>query len=245
MKKIIALGLIALTLSACGGGGNGLGGCGSCGGGLTHSQVAAMFVNDLNATGLYDVSVAKTYTEQSGYIVIYDYDLNEYDAVEISYFDPYFDNAASFLESDIGSLYDLTPLAGNRYYDWYTGLTFEKVQSTSKDLEKYAALAQEKVIKSRAENVAAKFGLSVERSKDVVRLAMAWKQSGGKELSDKQQDSFAKELLGFSITDAKAAAQQKEAGNSNALDSLVEKAALTNDTSPENVRQIIDQYFAK
>ncbi|OFZ11393.1 MAG: hypothetical protein A2Z20_07665 [Bdellovibrionales bacterium RBG_16_40_8] len=238
MKKIIVLSLAILTLGACSKQHHNSGG-------LTHSEVAAMFVSDLNATGLYNVSIAKTYTEQAGYIVIYDYDLNEYDAVEISYFDPYYDNAATFLEYDTGSIYDLTPLYGNRYYDWYTGLTFEKVQSTSKDLEKYAALAQEKVIKSRAENVAAKFGLSVERSKDVVRLAMAWQKSGGKELAAKDQDSFSKELLGFSISDAKKAVTEKESGNSRPLDSLIEKAALTNETTPENVRQIIDQYFTK
>ncbi|OFZ11395.1 MAG: hypothetical protein A2Z20_07675 [Bdellovibrionales bacterium RBG_16_40_8] len=131
----------------------------------------------------------------------------------------------------------------DQYRDPGSGLTFEKINATSKDLEKISGLAEQKVVQMRAQNVAARFGLSTERSQDVVRLAIAWQKDGGKELTDNVQDSYAKEMLGFSITEAKSAIKKSESGNTEGLDDLVKKAALANDITPEQVKQLIDFYI--
>jgi hypothetical protein len=271
MKKIlrnIFYGVSFILLAACGAGG----GYGSGAAGYTHNELAVLFVDELNATGVYDVTLAKDSTDQFNYVVVYDHDYDSYDAINISGYKPG-DNILDFMESRSGgSFYDLDLIPG--YYSWDTyesydsfcscwvtdvrqvwvetryrdrssGLTFEKVSGSSKDLETYAAIAEEAVISNRAESVASKFGLSVDRSKDVVRLAMAWQKAGGKDLTAKDQDSFSKELLGFSITEAKSASQKAATGNKKAMDDLVEEAALANGTSPENIRQIVDTYFVK
>jgi hypothetical protein len=269
MKKILKHSLYAvaaLVIAACGGGnGNGAPG-------YTHNELAALFVDQLNATGVYSVTLAKDSTLQYNYIVVYDADFNTYDAINISAYSPGQDIIA-FMNANSGtSFYDLDLLPGHyelepydyydsycdcfindvrevyvptRYRDRVSGLTFEKQSGNSKDLETYAAIAEENVVTNRAENVASKFGLSVDRSKEVVRLAMAWQKAGGKDLTAKDQDSFSKELLGFSITEAKSAAKNANAGDKKAMDVLVEEAALANGTSPENIRQIVDTYFVK
>jgi hypothetical protein len=258
MKKVM-LAIATLALVACGGGGGNGDGAPSLG--LTHNQLADLFVTALNSTGAYDVSLAKSSTLHDNFIVIYDYDLQEYDAVNISGWTPGTDPAVYVDGSYAIAYYDLDVLPAHyeydydvfgdlvstwiptRYQDYYTGYVFEKTGTTSKDLLKLSALAEEEVVGNRAEAVATKFGLSVDRSKEVVRLAMAWKKAGGKDLTAKDQDSFSQEMLGFSITEAKSAVKQNLAGDTAALDSLVEKAAETNETTPENVRQIISTYI--
>ena len=272
MKKLFILSAIALAaLSGCTSGGNGNGSPGTpTTPSLTHNQLAELFVRELNADGTYSVNLAKDSTLQTNYIVIYDIDLDEYDAVNIDTYAPgvdpvtYIESAAAAIFFDLDVIpahYEYEPYSyydyycdcyltdvrevyiPTRYRDRFSGLVFEKINSTNKDLHKIAALAEEKVVLSRAENVASRFGLSVDRSKEVVRLAMAWKKAGGKNLTAKDQDAFSKELLGFSITEAKKASENYLAGDKASLDQLVEKAAESNSTSPENVRQVISEYF--
>lgn len=271
MKKIILAAFAATALTACGGGGGNGNGSPSTptSPALTHNQLAEHFVNQLNATGLYDVDLAKSSTLRSNFIVIYDHDLDSYDAINIDNYAPGMD-VLDYVDNNAGRFYyDLDVLPGHyewepydrydswcecwvtdtrevwiptRYRDRWSGFVFEKIKSSSKDLETFAALAEEATIANRAESVATKFGLSVDRSREVVRLAMAWQKQGGKNLTDKDQDAFSKELLGFSITEAKAAAKSAAEGNVKAMDQLIEEAAITNSTSPEHVRQIIGAF---
>ncbi|OFZ11394.1 MAG: hypothetical protein A2Z20_07670 [Bdellovibrionales bacterium RBG_16_40_8] len=237
MKKLLVLATMSLLFTACGSSHNN-------GHYYTHAELASLFVSELNLYGGYDVSLVKTYSDQTGYIVIYDYDFHEYNAIYVNSYLPGVDDPAYYLTHYGDAYYNLIPIGYNDYYDVYTGLIFEKVQSTPKDLEKYAALAEQKMVNKRADRVAAQFGLSVERSKEVVRLAVAWQKDGGKSLPDKVQDSYAKDLLGFTITDAKNAVTEKEAGNAKPLNELIKTAADQNDQTPEMLQQIISKYFS-
>ena len=237
MKKLVGISIFCFLFIGCSGGGH-------HGYSYSHAELAQRFVSALNTTGYYDVSLTKTYTYHAGYIVIYDYDLNEYDAIYVNDFIPGYDDPSYYLSHYGDAYYDLIPVGFNDYYDPYSGLTFEKVNATSKDLEKFAALAEQKVINMRAKHVATEFGLSMERSKDIVSLAMAWQKAGGKDLPEQAQDSYAKEILGFTITSAKNAVNERNAGNTKPLDDLIGKAAEKNDQTPEMINQIISKYFS-
>lgn len=274
MKNTVILAM-AFVMAACGGG-NGSGGAVS---GLNHNQLAQAFVDKLNTSGKYSVTLAKTNTLKYDYIVIYDQATDSYNAVNIGSYDVNQD-AAQYLETVGGthtdldvlpahyetqtrtkyeSKYDVTNIYGDyvgcscyitivedvyiptRYRDRRADITFENTASAPKDLEKFAALAQTAVIQSRAEKLSERLGLSVDRSQEVVRLSMAWERAGGKDLSAKDQDAFSQEMLGFSITDAKKALTESAQGSSASMDQLIDQAALVNQTSPENVRQIIGE----
>lgn len=235
-----------------------------------HKKLAESFVSALNASGEYTVQLVKTFTNQTDYIVILDADTNEYRAVDIGDFKAGDDvvqyiNSATIYEDldfipgyytyDVYEYYDLDcecyltdvdqTWHETTYRDRWTGMSFEKANETPKDIALYAEVAEETIVSSRALGVSEKFGLSVDRSKDVVRLAMAWERAGGKDLTNKDQDAFSQEMLGFSITEAKGAIKAKAEGVDEPLENLIERAAETNDTTPEHVKSLIDTYIGQ
>lgn len=127
-----------------------------------------------------------------------------------------------------------------RYRDIPSQLTFEKIDATPKDLEKMAALKEAAEMSAVSEKLQTSFGLSQERSMEVARLTAAWNKAGGKNLTVNEHDSFSKDVLGFTITEGKNAIQS---GNVTSINSLIEKAAITNGTSQENVREIIKSFM--
>ena len=127
MKKLFILSAIALAaLSGCTSGGNGNGSPGTpTTPSLTHNQLAELFVRELNADGTYSVNLAKDSTLQTNYIVIYDIDLDEYDAVNIDTYAPgvdpvtYIESAAAAIFFDLDVIpahYEYEPYS---YYDYY------------------------------------------------------------------------------------------------------------------------------
>lgn len=132
-----------------------------------------------------------------------------------------------------------------RYRDRATDVVFEKAVTSVKDLEKFGALAEAMVIDNRAERLSDRLGLSVDRSREVVRLSMAWDRSGGKDLSARDQDAFSQEMLGFSITDAKKAMKDFSQGSNRSMEQLLDKAAAVNETTPENIQQMIGEIIGQ
>ena len=253
MRKSILVLFVLLVLTACGNSYS----PGSGGEDLSHSSLGGLFVSLLNTSGQYEVEMAKRRTLQYDFIVIYDHNLNEYLAIDIGDFEKGM-NAVSYLNNPENTVYrDLEFTPGHFAYDpflhnerWFPDtfyhpeedLLFEKSQISSKDLEKFAALAEEKVVSIRADSLARRFGLSVDRSKEVVRLSMVWQRRGGKDLSDFEIDLFSTEILGFSITEAKLANAKYLEGDSSALEGLIRKAAIANESSPDNMRSNISQF---
>jgi hypothetical protein len=241
MKKFLVTLALTIALVGCGGGGNG--GYGPGGGGLDHNDLAVAFVNAMNFDG-YDVDLAKSETIQFGYIVVYDYDFGTYDAYDIYGWQPGVD-PSSFIAgtSFYGDL--LFDPFSNIYTDFFTGIQFEKSEESVKDVSLLAELAEEAVVSENAKFISEKFGLSVERSKDIVRIGHAWQKQGGKDMTTKDQDAFAKEMLGFTITEALDAVQKKNEGSLDALEDLIGKAAETNETTPEHVKTLISEFIGE
>ncbi|RME18557.1 MAG: hypothetical protein D6797_00150 [Bdellovibrio sp.] len=244
MRKIknIFLTLVTLSFTACGGGG---GGSVSTGGRyMTHAEVAQDFVYRLNVDAGFDVELVKTNTAYSDYIVVYDWDLGTYDAYYIGDYVPG-ENVISYLNLyDSSFYYDLDPIGGGYYQDYYTGVVFEKVQNgSSKNLMQMAAIKEMVQIDKAAKTLEAEYGLSKDRSREVAQLAVQIANAPKGSLTDEDYDNFAKEILGSSITEFQEAIKKSMEGDKSDLDSLLEVAADVNGVSPEAVDQIVSDIF--
>ena len=95
-----------------------------------------------------------------------------------------------------------------------------------------------------AATVAAEFGLSETRSLEVAKIAQAWNSAAGScAMTDADADVFAQEILGVSISEAKAAYQSSVEGDTASMNALIDVAADTNGTSPEHVNKLIEKVF--
>lgn len=268
MKNLLLTALVTLNLIACNSGGNGGGSAGGPGTpSYTHNELASKFVSELNLDPDFDVTLVKSSTLQADYIVIYDPYTDSYDSINIDLYNPAYDNAADYYynNSDV-SFYDLDVIPGHyetyvdydpitddyvvydewvptRYQDYYTGITFEKTASTPKDLAKVAAIKEVAELDKKAKFLSSNFGLSLERGKEVARLAAHWKKASLKGMTDKEQDNFSTELLGFSITQGKTAVESSLGGSSQALSDLVEQAAAKNGITPEHASKLMSKVF--
>jgi len=271
MKSLLLVALLTLGFFSCKGGGNGNGTAS-----LSHNQLASRFVNNLNLDQDFNVSLVKSSTNQSNYIVIYDPHTQSYDAINIASYDPNSNNASTYYYNNSYRAYNNLWLDGGHYesYDtwdylytdsygdevygyethtrwvpaqyihWGTGITFEKSAATKKDLAKVSALVEEIELDKTAQFLSSdKFGLSLERAKNVARLALNWKKASKKGMTDAEHDNFSTELLGFSITAAKAATKKSIEGDSVDLKKLIKDAAKANDITPEHANGLMTQIF--
>jgi hypothetical protein len=145
--------------------------------------------------------------------------------------------------NDYKFYYDLIPIGYNEYEDWSTGIIFEKTAPTPKDRLKMAALEEGLLIKKAANTLTAQFGLSQERSQEVAKLAVVWQKTPKERMSDADHDRFAKDILGHSITDLKAAVAKKSNGDSSSLKKMISDTAEMNGVSPEHMNDIISGVF--
>jgi hypothetical protein len=77
----------------------------------------------------------------------------------------------------------------------------------------------------------------------VARLSAHWSKASIKGMTSAEQDSFSTELLGFSITAGKKAAQAAVEGDASQLDSLIESAAAQNNITPEHASKVMTKVF--
>jgi hypothetical protein len=265
MKRLLTAfaALLALStfITACGGsGGNGDGAPG-----YTHNQLAELFVQKLNASGDFEVQLAKSSTQRDGYIVVLDRSTNEYNAYNINGYSPEQDAVIFIGSTNQYSDLDYIPGYYQQYYssrydygcecyvssnysvyvsatyrDRATGIVFEKTSGTPKDRMKLAALKEAFTVQNMASTLSANYGLSAERSQEVAKTTFLWQQQPKERMTDADHDRFAKEILGHSITDYKAAAQKASAGDRSALNQLIEDSARANGITAEDANQIVN-----
>lgn len=224
----LAIGVIVV---ACGGGGGGTS--------LTYAQ---RWVRSLNADDPFSTyTLVKDPTSQKGYIVVSTG--TEYRAVYMDgYLSSPYTNYADYFNNESIWVYS----SGNGYYKDFWGNLYETTQSSTKDLEKAAALVEELQADKVAETLANDYGLSEKRSLQVARLTMEWnKLSKKRSVTDADADAFSTQVLGFSLSDGiKAVRRAEKEGKKDKLDALIERAAQTNGISPEHVNDLIEK-FAK
>lgn len=272
MKNLALFILLAIFVFSCRSGGNGGGAPG-----YTHNQLAETFVARLNLDYDFNVTLVKSSTLQEDYIVIYDPYTGTYDAIDIRYYNPSYDNAANYYytyssnhyfgltrvdahyeysyETYISG-YDyygypiysqelITTWVPTRYHDYYTGVTFEKTNSTPKDLAKMAALKEVAEIEKKAKFLSSSqgLGLSLERAKEVARLMNTWRKSSLKSMTEKELNKYSTELLGFTVSGAKEAMNSSFSGDSTKLNELVNIAAEKNGITPEHATKLLNKAF--
>ncbi len=268
MKKLLVVCSTFVLAVSCGGGGNGDGAAG-----FNHNELVQEFVGRLNLSSDHSVTVVKSSTKQFNFLVVKDAVTGEFNALTIDNWNIGIDAVEWFENNANRFYYDLVKIPGYydtywadesytdawgdtytqsvlksvwvapKYYDDGSGLFFEKVETQSKDLEKAAAFAERLSISNNAKKLQDQFGLSKSRATELSRLTLKWQKAGGKTLTDADQDAFAKEALGVSITDAKAALQKSYEGNTKELSEVIKTMASTNSISPEHMEEILFELF--
>ena len=120
-------------------------------------------------------------------------------------------------------------------------MTFSEVQGSTKDLEKIAAFNEIYKVNKMQELLTYDFGLSEKRSAKVAKLVLNWKKvSKSRSMSNADADAFSSRLIGVNINEAKTAYKKSLAGEDSSLDSLINKAAEVNGTSPENMKNFFE-----
>ncbi len=234
--KATTLALASATiLAACGGGG----GSTSTGGVYyTHEQLAEEFVARAYGDAGIDAKLVKTNTQQYNYIVVYDRDLNTYDAYWIGGYNVG-ENIYNYISRNNSKMfYDLDYVGGNLYKDYYSGITFTETSASTKDLGKLAAIKQQLKIKKSAEKLKAQYGLNDTTAIKAARIAVS--VANNPNMSKSALDNAAKELTGSTITQFQAAMKKSAEGDSKALSSLIDNAAKLNGVGPEHMNQILE-----
>jgi flagellar biosynthesis/type III secretory pathway protein FliH len=114
----------------------------------------------------------------------------------------------------------------------------------SVDMEKLAALKEQHFLNQMASQLEVKFGLSAERSSELATVVHQFNQlAGTRELTDKDANAFAKEIIGTSLKDVDAAVRASLKGNSEMLNVMIDDIATHNQTSTEKVNAMISQIF--
>ncbi|MBF0361235.1 MAG: hypothetical protein HQK49_09500 [Oligoflexia bacterium] len=237
-KKYFAINLILIFVISI------LSGC--------HSWEANRFMDELNKFLVVFDSSATMVKEHGStdatknYIVVRQDGTDNYVAYNLdlykgtmSYYDFYQKAGATDLISD------LVPNGGGTYLSPSTGLIFEESNSTAKDLEKYGAAIESLKLHHKGESLAAEFALSEERGIEIAKMIDHMNTiSKRRALTESDLDVISTKVLGVKSADVQRAYMNKLEGNgSSDLDSLLEKAAKINRTSPEAINYIFNTIF--
>ncbi len=252
--KLLIIMLATLSLVACKSGSGSSSGGTSTGGGTssgpiiisptyTHSDLATDFVDALNYDLDYDVELVKTYTLQTDFIVVYDYDLDSYDAYDLSGY-TYGEDIGYYLEDyEYSFYYDLDDIGGNYYEDYITGIQFSKAKMTPSDSAKAQELIDGIKVKKATEQLTVQFGLAPKRAKEIAGLAMQLSTADKSKMTVYQYDQYSKAILGSTFNEVKTALEDKLSGNNKSLDKVFSKAAKTNGISKNSVSKLADLFI--
>jgi hypothetical protein len=162
-------------------------------------------------------------------------------------YDEYYDEDCDCYETE---RYSYEVYVGERYVDtshWYTyysgnGFRFENTSSGSKDLETVAALKEEAAEKFIAFKLKSEFSLSTNRAEELAKLANRYqKLENSRELTSPEKDKFAMEALGVSMNQVESALKAKAEGSESHYQQLLETAAKTNNTTPEQIGKFFNE----
>jgi hypothetical protein len=248
MKKNKILSLLlsvaVSTIVACGGGGGG-----SSNGGtiyFTHAELANEFVYRLNVDLGYDVELVKTNTIQYDYIVVYDYDLDTYDAYDLTFYNPG-ENLSNYLyDNENYFYYELDyDFASNIYTDYWSGVEFSRTSMTPQDARKANALVEQIKVNKAKDVLSIEFGLSNQRATEVAGLAVQLNSMDKSHLTVVEYNRFSKAIVGSSIDDLQAAAIAELEGDNSAIESAYAKAAEVNGSSKAHMKKLINSMMMK
>lgn len=125
-----------------------------------------------------------------------------------------------------------------------TSLAMNYADNGTVDMEKLASLKEQHYLNQMSEQLRARFALSADRAKDIAVVAHQFnKLAGTRELTDKDANVFAVEVIGKNLKDIETAVTKSLKGESEDFKSMLNDIAKHNETSPENVNKIIGEIF--
>lgn len=157
----------------------------------------------------------------------------------------------SFCDCYVNNGYYESYWVGQRWVDnsywtaYYSkgGFLFDNTSARSKDLELIAAMdesAGEKYVSSKLKS---QFSLSTNRADELAKtLTRYQKLENVRELTDSEKNLFAKDAFGVSMAEFEKAVKDKGLGREESYKKLLEKAAETNQTTPEKIGSFFDEY---
>lgn len=123
-------------------------------------------------------------------------------------------------------------------------LLFSETSVTNKDTLKKAAVVEQYLIVEMAKQVKGKFGLSAERSLQVAKAANHFrKQVSARALTAEDTQAYAEEIVGSNFNAIGKAFEASMKGDVSSLNSIMEKAAQKNGTTPEKMTEIVTKLF--
>ena len=242
MRKLLSLltTLTLLTLWGCGGGDGGTNVSGTIS--YTHDELARIFVQRMEMDLGYDLDLVKINTRQRNYIVVYDFDERSYDAYWIGDY-RVGENIANYLNHyDDEFYYDLDKIASNLYEDYWTGLQFENIASSSRSSSAMQAYLGNVFKRAKAQAIVDQYGLSHQRAEELVTIAMNYKALSYKgALTVAEYDAFAMEAVGTSATELIRMAKE---GDMEAGGNALVRAAHVNGIGIEHAQILLGEQFS-
>jgi flagellar biosynthesis/type III secretory pathway protein FliH len=196
--------------------------------------------------------------EADGYDLGYDDGMD--DGYDVGYDDGFYDGGLSVGKTkQLKGFANLISLAHNDLID-YTKikapketkrglvangqLLFSETSLTNKDTLKRAAVTEQYLVVEMAKQVKGKFGLSADRSLKVAKAANHFrKQASSRALTAEDTNAYASEIIGSDFRSISKAYEKTLQGDLTAFDSVLDRAAEKNGTSPENIAIMLTQYF--
>ncbi len=210
--------------------------------GMTRDQFlasAAVYSNLQQSTEVY-----YTY-EQSSYRTYYSY-YCPYEGADTSIrcapssFDAYGNITSFYVEQ---TDYRWVANTETIYSDWYTGLVFERGDTTSKDLESVSAAVEAAGDETVRDMLVAGYGLSEDRASEIASLSRSWKNiEKTRAMTAKDLAEFQSKVFGSDLNSLRKAAVKASEGDGQDYNKLIERAARLNDISPEQAKAIFKEF---
>ncbi len=123
-------------------------------------------------------------------------------------------------------------------------LLLSETSLTNKDTLKRAAAVEQHIVIEMAKQVKGKFGLSAERSLKVAKAANHFrKYATTRALTAEDTNAYATEIIGSNFSDITKAYEAGAKGDLTEFQSVMERAAEKNETSPEKMALIVTRFF--
>jgi hypothetical protein len=115
-----------------------------------------------------------------------------------------------------------------------------------KDLGKLGANSEVLEREAMAGKIEENYGLSEERSSEVAKVLYHYQKIEKKRsLTEMDKNILSKKLLGIDYKSAKFALEEHIQGKPDQLESVLEKAAKANNTSPEHVQELVGEFLLR
>ncbi len=157
--------------------------------------------------------------------------------------DQYFRGQIYLSQYDQDRLFRSVSYSGSGYYVDSHGNYYDAAGAVQKDLEVLASITDQATIQETGRKLSAQFSLSDEQGLRVARLATEWQTlSKSRQMTAKDLDAFTSDLVGVNMAEVRDAAKRAADGDRSSIDSLLNRAAQGLDTTPENVKNILETF---